>query len=145
MMDEGLHEIHQSEVEKIEITFYCCLAALCFCLGIYYWIRLIGVFPAENWRFDLMGWPWRALSTGLAVLYPVSACGLWLQSRWGLILWIVGALIESGCYLFASFWFGFNLWLPFLHLVFFGSCGSLYFYRYRLAHTEDEADFTVEY
>jgi len=117
-MNESLHEIHQSRIERLEIVFFWLLAIFCFCLGVYYWVRLIGVFEDENWRFDLMSWAWRCLSSSLAVFYPVAACGLWLQSRWGVVLWLAGGLAETVCYLLLSGLFVLVLWLPLLHLAF---------------------------
>jgi len=144
-MDAGLHEIRQNKADQLEVMFLLCLAFLCFCLGIYYWIRLVGLFPVENWRFDLMGWQWRTFGASLAVLYPVAACGLWLQSRWGVILWIAGGLVEAGCYLFAASLFGYHSWLPALHLVLLLIYVAIQFYRHQLAKREDDSDFMAEY
>jgi len=143
MMDESLHEIRQSKSERLEVLFFCLLAVWCFGLGLYYWIRLTGVFPAEDWRFDLMDWPWRCLSAAMAVLYPVAACGLWLQSRWGIVLWLAAGVAETVCYLFLSPWFGYNVWLPLLHIIFVLLYAAVIFYRYRLAR--DDLSVITEY
>jgi len=145
MMDENLHEIHQSQAEQLGIMFFCLAAIWCFCLGVYYWVRLVGVFPVENWRFDLMDWQWRSLSAALAVLYPVAACGLWLQSRWGVILWLLGGVAESVCYMFLHSWFHDNFWLPFIHLVFLAGWGGVIFYGYRFTHDDDDETVIAEY
>jgi len=137
-MDESLHEIRQSRAEQFEIIFFCVLAGWCFCLGIYYWIRLAGLFPGENWRFDLMGWQWRSLSASLAVLYPVAACGLWLQSRWGFILWLASAGAEIFCYLFLEHLFSLNVWLALLHFLLALLYGVIFVYRQRLAQAKEE-------
>jgi len=137
MSDESLHEIRQSKAERLEFVFFCLLALLCFCLGIYYWIRLIGIFELENWRFDLMNWTWRFLTASLAVLYPVAACGLWLQSRWGIILWLIGGIAEVICYLFLSSLFIFILWLPLLHLVFLIAYLAILWQNYKHSHGEN--------
>ncbi|WP_246191225.1 DUF6163 family protein [Aureimonas leprariae] len=67
-----------------------------FAIGIAYWIRLVGVFPEANWRFDLMSSQWRAASCVLAVLAPVGGVGLWLAASWGTVVWIIVATLEAG-------------------------------------------------
>jgi hypothetical protein len=67
-----------------------------FCLGVVYWIRLVGVFPGPNWRFDLMSPQWRAAACILAVLCPVAGVGLWLSASWGTVVWIIVAALELG-------------------------------------------------
>jgi len=138
MIDESLHEIHQSRAEQYEILFFCALAAWCFGLSLYYWVRIAGLFPDENWRFDLMSWHWRALSAGMAVLYPVSACGLWLQSRWGLILWLAGAGLETFCYIFIKSLFGLNWWLPLLHIILVCIYVAILVYRHRFTQAQEQ-------
>lgn len=70
-----------------------------FAIGIGYWIRLVGVFPGPNWRFDLMTPQWRAASCVLAVLAPVAGVGLWLAASWGTVVWIIVATLELAMHL----------------------------------------------
>lgn len=67
-----------------------------FAIGIGYWIRLVGVYPGPNWRFDLMTPQWRAAACVLAVLAPVAGVGLWLSASWGVSVWILLATLEIG-------------------------------------------------
>ncbi|WP_375608359.1 MULTISPECIES: DUF6163 family protein [unclassified Bartonella] len=85
-------------VSKINLIYNCYLrflALICLVLGIFYWIRLVGVFPGILWRFDLMPWQWQFVSAILAILYPIALIGLWMYSPWGIILWCIATLIET--------------------------------------------------
>ncbi|MFC4625336.1 DUF6163 family protein [Daeguia caeni] len=66
--------------------------------GVLYWVRLIGIFPGLLWRFDLMPWMWQTACVALAVLLPVAACGLWMRTPWGAILWFIAAVGEIMIY-----------------------------------------------
>lgn len=65
-----------------------------FAIGVGYWVRLVGVFPGPNWRFDLMSVEWRAAASMLAVLCPVAGVGLWMASSWGVVVWVLVATVE---------------------------------------------------
>ncbi|MBB4076415.1 hypothetical protein GGR08_000712 [Bartonella fuyuanensis] len=85
-------------ISKINLIYNCYLrflALICLVLGVFYWIRLVGVFPGVLWRFDLMPWQWQFASATLAILYPIALIGLWMYSLWGIILWCIAALIET--------------------------------------------------
>lgn len=88
---------HQKQSVKIYLIYNCYLrflALICLILSIFYWIRLVGVFPGVLWRFDLMPWHWQFASAILAVVYPIALIGLWMYSLWGIVLWCVAALTE---------------------------------------------------
>jgi len=118
VVKENLTEIKTSVLNRIFSVFMSVLALFCLCMGAFYWVRLIGVFSGSLWRFDLMPWNWRVLCSSLAVLYPVAACGVWIGSRWGIILWLGGAVTETVCMTLYSNYFSWNLWIPLLHIVF---------------------------
>ncbi len=61
----------------------------------FYWVRLVGIFPGVLWRFDLMPWQWQFTSATLAVVYPIALIGLWMYSLWGIVLWSIAALTET--------------------------------------------------
>lgn len=74
----------------------CRLAAIAlFCVGLAYWVRLVGVFDGPLWRFDLMPLQWRMAAPALAVLCPIAGVGLWMLVSWGIVVWVVVALIEA--------------------------------------------------
>lgn len=74
----------------------CRLSAIAlFGVGIAYWVRLVGIFDGSLWRFDLMPLQWRMAAPALAVLCPVAGVGLWMPVSWGIVVWVVAAMIEA--------------------------------------------------
>lgn len=74
----------------------CRLAGLAlFALGLFYWIRLVGIFEGPLWRFDLMPLSWRLAAPTLAVLCPVAGIGLWMLASWGAVIWVLVAATEG--------------------------------------------------
>ncbi len=74
------------------------MAAYCLLLGVFYWVRLIGIYPGALWRFDLMPMHWRTVSATLAVLFPFAAAGLWMLTSWGPVIWFICAATETVMY-----------------------------------------------
>ncbi|MBP0614518.1 DUF6163 family protein [Jiella mangrovi] len=83
--------------------------AVLFAVGIFYWIRLIGVDAARLGRFDLMPIWWRIAAPALAVLYPVAGMGLWMTAGWGAVIWVLIAIIEVVMHLGFPDLFGENI------------------------------------
>ncbi|VEJ45355.1 DUF6163 family protein [Bartonella vinsonii] len=103
----------QKQISKINLIYKCYLrflALICLGLSVFYWVRLVGVFPGVLWRFDLMPWQWQFVSITLAIVYPVALIGLWMYSLWGIVLWCIAAFTEtliiyySDYQLFAAFY-----------------------------------------
>lgn len=80
------------------VWFHRIMAAYCLLFGTLYWVRLSGVYPGADWRFDLMSAPWQVAATSLAVLFPFAATGLWLTASWGPVIWFVCAAAEVVMY-----------------------------------------------
>ena len=77
-------------------VWLCRLSAIAlFGVGIAYWVRLVGIFDGSLWRFDLMPLQWRMAAPALAVLCPVAGVGLWMPVSWGIVVWVVAAMIEA--------------------------------------------------
>lgn len=74
------------------------LAVLCLLLGLSYWIRLIGYYQGELWRFDLMPPHWQVAAVSLAALFPFAASGLWMLASWGPVIWFIAAATETIMY-----------------------------------------------
>lgn len=74
------------------VAFYCLL------FGLLYWVRLIGLYDGDNWRFDLMPVHWQIAATSLAVLFPFAASGLWMLASWGPVIWFICAAMEAVMY-----------------------------------------------
>jgi hypothetical protein len=74
------------------------VALYCLLFGLLYWVRLIGVYEGDNWRFDLMPVHWQIAATSLAVLFPFAASGLWMLASWGPVIWFICAAAEAIMY-----------------------------------------------
>ena len=74
------------------------VALYCLLFGIYYWVRLVGIYPGSLWRFDLMPGQWQIATATLAVFFPVAAIGLWVLSSWGPVIWFICAVTEAIMY-----------------------------------------------
>jgi len=141
LKDEGLHNIDKNR-DRLDLAFdifFAVVAVFVLSLGFYYWLRLVGVWEIENWRFDLMGWHWRVLAASMAVFYPVAACGLWQQERWGIILWLGGGVSETLCFTLFAASFNFNLFVPLLHLVLLFCYIFLSLWRYHAMKQEKDS------
>lgn len=85
-------------VEVTFVWFHRVIAAYCLLFGVLYWIRLIGFYEGEFWRFDLMPVYWRIAAVSLAVLFPFAAVGLWTTASWGPVVWFCCAAAEAIMY-----------------------------------------------
>lgn len=74
------------------------LAVLCLLFGLSYWVRLIGYYQGDLWRFDLMPPHWQVAAVSLAVLFPLAASGLWMLASWGPVIWFIAAVVETIMY-----------------------------------------------
>lgn len=93
------------------------VALYCLALGVFYWTRLIGFYPDDLWRFDLMPPHWRVAAVSLAVLFPFAASGLWMLASWGAAVWFICALMEAAMYIGFPDLFGSHWELVSVHLV----------------------------
>ncbi|WP_345115520.1 DUF6163 family protein [Bartonella jaculi] len=96
----------QKKISKINLIYNYYLrflALICLGLGVFYWMRLVGVFPGVLWRFDLMPWQWQFLSITLAIVYPIALIGLWMYSPWGIVLWCIAAFTETLGFYYSNF------------------------------------------
>lgn len=100
-MSEGLPRPASLEPGALEIAFAAFLrlvGCLCLFFGVLYWIRLIGYYPGDLFRFDLMPVPWQIAAPALAVLFPFAAAGLWMLASWGPVIWFLCAAAEISMY-----------------------------------------------
>ncbi len=59
-------------------------------LTILAWLQLIGYWgEGPQSRFDLMTTQWKIYIAVLAVLYPITAVGLWTTLSWGRVIWFL--------------------------------------------------------
>ncbi len=95
-MDNQLRQVAKPNLVFSSYSIFLhCLAFVALLFSIFYWIRMVGVFPGALWRIDRMPWLWQVLTVSLSVVYPIAALGLWMGSLWGIILWFFAALTES--------------------------------------------------
>ena len=81
-------------VDILQISFLRVIGMVFIFFSIQYWMRLTGVYPGAEFSFDTMSEHWRLASSVLAVLLPATALGLWGGYRWGVVLWLVAAIME---------------------------------------------------
>lgn len=105
----GPASVKPSNVELAFGLFQRAVGVYCILLGIAYWVRLIGVYEGELWRYDLMPLQWRVAAVSLALLFPIAGAGLWMVASWGPVIWLLCAAGEILMYGFFHDTFG---WQP---------------------------------
>ncbi|PZO81466.1 MAG: hypothetical protein DI629_04365 [Mesorhizobium amorphae] len=95
-MTHGIGHPHSAvlPVEYAFDWFRRIVAVGCLAMGIYYWVRLIGLWNEPLWRFDLMPVHWQVAAVTLAVFLPFAAIGLWMLASWGLVIFLICAVTE---------------------------------------------------
>ncbi len=86
---------HASLTEQAYGWFHRLVACSCLIFGLHYWVRLVGYYGGDLWRFDLMPVHWQVASVVLAVLFPFAASGLWMVAAWGPVIWLICAAGET--------------------------------------------------
>lgn len=107
----------RSLTETIFVLFLRVVALACLWFGLQYWALLVGYSHNGLGRFDLLATPWRVAATGLAVVFPVAALGLWVAGSWGPVMWL---LAGGGQILMFTVWsdvFGHNRLAVMMHSV----------------------------
>lgn len=119
MMDDQLRmRSGDSLLNSWFIGFMRCVALFCLTGGVYYWMRLIGLYPGLLWRFDLMPWQWQAMCVSLAIALPIVATGLWIRASWGAVLWVLTALAQILVYTLLARFFESSVFLAGLNITF---------------------------
>lgn len=98
--------IGPSTAEVAFVWFQRVISAYCLLFGVLYWVRLIGIYDAPLWRFDLMPVYWQVTVAMLAVFYPFAAIGLWMLASWAPVIWFICAITEVIMYGFYPDLFG---------------------------------------
>jgi hypothetical protein len=101
------------------------VALVCLAQGVLYWMRLVGVYPSGQWRFDLLPLYWQTAAGSLAVLFPFASVGLWTLASWGPVIWFVCAAAEIIMFGLMSDLYGFKPWIIAGHLLAGGSYVTL--------------------
>jgi hypothetical protein len=108
-MDDFSRTLLRPSIAETGFMWFLRMVALfCLIFGVFYWIRLIGIYDGLTWRFDLMPVHWKISAATLAVLFPFAAIGLWLMASWGPVLWFFCAAIETVMYFVRDDLFGYR-------------------------------------
>ena len=107
--------LQPTTAESIFTWFMRIVAAYCLLYGVLYWIRLIGFYPGQLFRFDLMPVHWQIAASALAVLFPFAAAGLWMLASWAPVIWFLCAAGEIAMYVGFPQYFGERWLIVFTH------------------------------
>jgi hypothetical protein len=102
--------------EILFLVFLRLVAVSCFWFGLQYWAMLTGYSLNGRGRFDMLSLPWRVAGSGLAMVFPVAALGLWLGVSWGAVIWLIGAGAQIAMYKVWPEIFGHNTVVPLMHV-----------------------------
>ena len=102
--------------DTLYVLFLRMMAIICLWFALQYWAMLTGFSLDGRGRFDLLPPAWKAASTALAVLFPVSAVGLWLLVSWGPVIWLIAAATEIAMHEVYPSIFGINRLLVIMHV-----------------------------
>lgn len=106
MMDEQLRlRTGDSALHSWFVWYIRFVALYCLAGGVYYWLRLIGLYPGLLWRFDLMPWQWQSACVSFAIALPIVAIGLWMRASWGAVLWVITVFAKIMIYSVLSRYF----------------------------------------
>ncbi|PZQ81930.1 MAG: hypothetical protein DI549_12860 [Ancylobacter novellus] len=61
---------------------------------IYSWTLICGVWDGDTSRFEGLSMAAQAAVIWAAIMNPVAAIGLWLGASWGVVLWLVTAMVQ---------------------------------------------------
>ncbi|MBB3772966.1 MULTISPECIES: DUF6163 family protein [Ancylobacter] len=61
---------------------------------IYSWTLICGVWDGTTSRFEMLSLAAQAAVIWAAIMNPVAAVGLWLGASWGVVLWLVTAMVQ---------------------------------------------------
>ena len=99
-----------AEVDQVREGFLRGLSLLLILLGLHRWAQIIGVIPlADGAAFAELSGAWQAAIINLSVAFPVAAVGLWILTRWGVVLWVYAAGAQIAMHTVFAGAFGFRL------------------------------------
>lgn len=100
MSDDGVaaSSLRPTLAEMLFPAFLRLIAGYSLLFGVLYWVRLVGVYDAPQWRFDIMTVEWQVAAATLAALFPFAAIGLWMTASWGPVIWFLCAAMETVMY-----------------------------------------------
>lgn len=96
--ETGLGSAQKGAIERTYGWLARLLAVYALASGLVYWFCLTGLAADPTLRFDLLPDQERLLFTTLALLLPTAALGLWMITRWGVVIWVLAATGEIFAY-----------------------------------------------
>ncbi|MEO0329638.1 MAG: DUF6163 family protein [Pseudomonadota bacterium] len=103
-------------LSTFRLIFQRVIAAFLLIFAIKYWFVAVGL-GDEALRFDNMSNAWQAVMSILLVMQPVAALGLWGGFKWGIVVWLITAVLECVMYGFYPAIFGTATLLLIFHTV----------------------------
>lgn len=76
------------------ILYLRCLAGFLMVKTIYSWTLICGVWDGDMSRFEMISLAAKSAVIWAAIMNPVAAVGLWLGASWGVVLWLVTAMVQ---------------------------------------------------
>lgn len=106
------------------------LAVILIALGLYQWATIMGVVtPSAGTHFSEMPGGQQGAIINLAVAYPVAATGLWMLTRWGVVIWLYAALWQIALHTLFVGTFGFRLVPVLIQVVALAAFAAIVFFR----------------
>ncbi|QFR32288.1 DUF6163 family protein [Ancylobacter sp. TS-1] len=80
---------------QVRVLLYLrCLAGFLMVKTVYSWTLICGVWDGDTSRFEMLSTAAQAAVIWAAIMNPVAAVGLWLGASWGVVLWLVTAMVQ---------------------------------------------------
>ncbi len=76
------------------ILYLRCLAGFLMVKTVYSWTLICGVWDGDMSRFEMISLAAKSAVIWAAIMNPVAAVGLWLGASWGVVLWLVTAMVQ---------------------------------------------------
>lgn len=76
------------------ILYLRCLAGFLMVKTVYSWTLVCGVWDGDGSRFEMLSVAAKSAVIWAAIMNPVAAVGLWLGASWGVVLWLVTAMVQ---------------------------------------------------
>lgn len=80
--------------QKRVLLYLRILAGFLLVKTIYSWTLICGVWDGEASRFEMISLAAQSAVIWAAIMNPVAAVGLWLGASWGVVLWLVTAMVQ---------------------------------------------------
>lgn len=80
--------------QKRVVIYLRILAGFLLVKTVYSWTLICGVWDGQTSRFEMVSLAAQSAVIWAAIMNPVAAVGLWLGAAWGVVLWLVTAMVQ---------------------------------------------------